>query len=164
MGEETGDAGEGGGTDHGGADLHADGVGGEAFAEAFGSASHEAGENGGEAQAAEDEGNCSDCFGKVEQEENCSEDGGEEAEADEAIDAEAFDNEAESDATSGDAGPIAGDPQAGALFGEAATFFEDGEAPLADGDFEAGVDEEEEDVQPDEGMAESFGGGGGGFI
>ena len=74
LGEEAGDAGQGGGNDHGGADLHADGVRGESFAEAFGGAGHEAGENCGETEAAEDEGNAGDGFGEVEQKENCTQD------------------------------------------------------------------------------------------
>ncbi len=162
--EESGNARECGGADHGSAYLHADGVGGESLAETFGSAGHQAGENGSEAESAEDERNAGDGFGEIEQKEDRSQNGSEETEANEAIDTEAFDDEAECDASGGDAGPIGGDEKAGAFFGEAATFFEDGETPLTDGYFEAGVDEKEEDMQPDQRMTECFGGGGFGFV
>ena len=94
------------------------------------------------------------------------------AEADEGVNADAIDNEAEENASHENGSPVEGDPATGGFWRNVAAFGEDGEGPLPQGDFEAGVDEEEDDLQPDDGVAQSVGGGdfgrglafGGGFI
>src|SRR5687767_14212053 len=85
LGDEAAGAGEGGGTEHGGADLEADGVGGEVGAEPLGGAGHETGEDNGKAEAGEREGEGGGLGERIPGEERGSDESGEQAVAYEAI-------------------------------------------------------------------------------
>ena len=67
--DEAGQARQGRSAKHRGAYLKADGVGGERLAKALGSAGHEAGVNGGQAQAAQGERNGSQRGGMIQRKE-----------------------------------------------------------------------------------------------
>ena len=154
LGDEAAEAGEGCGAKHRCADLETNGVGGKVFAKTLRGSGHEAGKDDRQAKPAERESNWSGLRKWVPRKERRTEQRCGETEADEKIDPDAVNDKAKDNSADENAGPINCNPHTGSFRFDASRFGQNGKAPLAERNFETGVNEENNDAQLDDGMSE----------
>src|ERR1041385_8031687 len=126
LGNDATNARQRGGSEHGGANLKTDSVGGKFAAKALRSSGHQTGEYHSEAEPTEQESCRSGGRQGIPREKRRPQEGGTETNADQLIDGNAINDEAEDYSASENAGPVDCDPGAGSLRRDSARFSEDG--------------------------------------